>query len=182
MFRTHPIFVSWALRTFVRMKFLNSRWPLRILWLALYLSHAFYFVRKPPRTKYTKITCTRNILDLQYSECKTFLLRIFWNTGFPQFDPLRCFGSRVHQIFFWLCFFLDQRNLYALLKIIYYWVGLLLRSYCTYSSYAVNLFSQLQHLSRQKCVFSRKRLTVFWNLQHVGNIGQWKHNFWLVKC
>ena len=26
----------------------------------------FIFVRKPPRTKYTKITCLRNILDLQY--------------------------------------------------------------------------------------------------------------------
>ena len=26
----------------------------------------FIFVRKPPRTKYTKITCIRNILDLQY--------------------------------------------------------------------------------------------------------------------
>ena len=43
IFRTHSIFVSWALRPFVRMKFSYSRWPLRILWLALYLSHAFYF-------------------------------------------------------------------------------------------------------------------------------------------
>ena len=42
-FRTHSIFVSWALWAFVRMKFLYSRWPLRILWLALYLSPALYF-------------------------------------------------------------------------------------------------------------------------------------------
>ena len=31
LFRTHSIFVSWALRPFVCMKFSYSRWPLRIL-------------------------------------------------------------------------------------------------------------------------------------------------------
>ena len=43
IFRAHSIFVSWALRPFVRVKFSYSRWPLRIVWLALYLLHAFYF-------------------------------------------------------------------------------------------------------------------------------------------
>ena len=42
-FRTHSIFVVWALRPFVCIKCSYSRGPLRILWLALYLSHAFYF-------------------------------------------------------------------------------------------------------------------------------------------
>ena len=43
IFRTHSIFVSRALRPFARMTFSNSRQPLRVLRLALYLSHAFYF-------------------------------------------------------------------------------------------------------------------------------------------
>ena len=43
IFRVHSIFVSWALRPRVGITFSYSRWPLRILWLALYLSHAFYF-------------------------------------------------------------------------------------------------------------------------------------------
>ena len=59
LFRTHSIFVFWALRPFVRRKFLYSCSPLRILWLALYLLYAFYFVRKRQRTKYTKIN-TKN--------------------------------------------------------------------------------------------------------------------------
>ena len=42
IFSTLSIFVSWALRPFVRMKFSYSCWLLQILWLALYLSHAFY--------------------------------------------------------------------------------------------------------------------------------------------
>ena len=36
----------------------------------------FIFVRKPPRTKHTKITCIRSILDLQY-------LAIGWLTSKP---------------------------------------------------------------------------------------------------
>ena len=43
IFRTLSIFVSWALQRFVRMKFSYSRWPMHMLWLAEYLSHAFYF-------------------------------------------------------------------------------------------------------------------------------------------
>ena len=67
IFRTHSIFVSWALQPFVRIKFPYSRWPLPILWLALCLSHAFYFrTEAMARLKYTKITGIQNILDLQY--------------------------------------------------------------------------------------------------------------------
>ena len=54
------------LRPFVRMKFSYSHWPLRIFWLALVFSRHLIFVRKPPFTKYTKIKCIRNNLDLQY--------------------------------------------------------------------------------------------------------------------
>ena len=62
-------------RPFVRMKFSYSRWPLRILWLALnFFSMHFIFVRKPTRTKYMKIKCIRNILDLQYPH--NFLLPV----------------------------------------------------------------------------------------------------------
>ena len=43
IFRTRSIFVSWALRPFVRMKFSYSRWPQRILWLAWCLSHPLLF-------------------------------------------------------------------------------------------------------------------------------------------
>ena len=61
---THSIFVSWALRPFVCMEFSYSRWPLRILWLAWYLSHAFYFRAGAAAYEInTKITCIRNILD-----------------------------------------------------------------------------------------------------------------------
>ena len=62
IFRTHSIFVSWALRRFVRMKFPYSRWPLRILWLALYLSHAFYF-----RTEAAAYEIYENNMHTKYS-------------------------------------------------------------------------------------------------------------------
>ena len=62
IFRTHSIFVSWALQPFVRMKFSYSRWPLRILWLVLYLSHAFYF-----RTEAAAYEIYENFMHTKYS-------------------------------------------------------------------------------------------------------------------
>ena len=44
------------------MKFSFSRWPLRILWLALYLSHAFYF-----RTEATAYEIYENNMPTKYS-------------------------------------------------------------------------------------------------------------------
>ena len=40
----------------------------------------FIFVRKTVRTKYTKITCIRNILDLQYTDFDTGVtgMILFW--------------------------------------------------------------------------------------------------------
>ena len=69
IFRTHSIFVSSALQPFVRMKFSYSRWPMQMLFLAVYLSHAFYFRTEPAvyelyennmHTKYSGFTvCVR---------------------------------------------------------------------------------------------------------------------------
>ena len=61
-FRIFARFVSWALRPFVRMKFSYSRWPLRILCLALYLSHAFFF-----RTEATAYEIYENNMPTKYS-------------------------------------------------------------------------------------------------------------------
>ena len=69
IFRTHSIFVSWALRAFVCMKFSYSRWPLRILWLALYLSHAFYF-----RTEAAAYEIYENKMHTKYSGFTVFYL------------------------------------------------------------------------------------------------------------
>ena len=63
IFRTHSIFVIWALRPFVRMKFCTvAQWPLRIFLLALYLSHAFYF-----RTEVTGYKIYENNMLTKYS-------------------------------------------------------------------------------------------------------------------
>ena len=70
IFRTHSIFVFWALRPFVRMNFSYRKIFDRCRFsgmLCTFRMH-FIFVRKAARTKYTKITCIRNILDLQYPE------------------------------------------------------------------------------------------------------------------
>ena len=67
IFRTHSIFVSWALRTFVRMKFSYIRWLLRILWLALYLLHAFYF-----RTEAATFEIYENNMHTKYSGFTVF--------------------------------------------------------------------------------------------------------------
>ena len=69
IFRTHSIFVAWALRPFVRMKFSYSRWPLQILWDALYLSHAFYF-----RTEGGAYEIYENNMHTKYSG---FTVRVF---------------------------------------------------------------------------------------------------------
>ena len=68
----HSIFVSWALRPFVRMKFSYSCWPLRVLWLTLYLSHAFHF-----RTEAAGCEIYENNMHTKYSGftvCVNFLL------------------------------------------------------------------------------------------------------------
>ena len=62
IFRMHSIFVSWALRPFIHMKFSHSRWPVRILWLASYLSHAFYF-----RTEAASYKIYENNMHTKYS-------------------------------------------------------------------------------------------------------------------
>ena len=67
IFRTHSVFVAWALRPFVRMKLSHSRWPLRIIWLALYLSHAFCF-----RTEATAYEMYENNMHTKYSGFTVF--------------------------------------------------------------------------------------------------------------
>ena len=62
IFRTHSIFVSWALRPFVRMKFSYGRWPPQILWHALYLPNAFYF-----RTEDAAYEIYENNMHTKYS-------------------------------------------------------------------------------------------------------------------
>ena len=68
IFRTHSISYPGLSDLSYAWNFCYSRWPLRISWLGLHHSHAFYFRTEAtvPRTKYTKITCIRKILDLQY--------------------------------------------------------------------------------------------------------------------
>ena len=78
---------------FVRMKFLYSRWPLRILWLALNFWHAFYFCTEPPRTKYTKVKCMRKILDLQYKAKSILVCR-----AAKEFVPLRRYSLALHRL------------------------------------------------------------------------------------
>ena len=62
IFCTHSIFVSWALRPFVRMNISYGRWPLQILWHALYLPHAFYF-----RTEGAAYEIYENNMHTKYS-------------------------------------------------------------------------------------------------------------------
>ena len=66
IFRTHSIFVSWGLRPFVRMTFRTVADRCGFSALLCTFCICLIFVRKPPRTKYTKITCIRNFLNLQH--------------------------------------------------------------------------------------------------------------------
>ena len=54
----------------LRVKFSYSRWPLRILWLALYLSHAVYF-----RTKAAAYEIYENNMPTKYSGFTVILLK-----------------------------------------------------------------------------------------------------------
>ena len=69
--RTLSIFVSWALRPFVRMKFSYSCWLLQILWLAMYLSHAFYI-----HTETAAYEIYENNMHTKYSGFTVFFF--FW--------------------------------------------------------------------------------------------------------
>ena len=89
IFRTHSIFVSWALRPFVRMKFSYSRWLLRILWLASYLSHAFFFSYGSHRVR--KIH--ENNMPAKYSGFTVLLFCVSYYPG-----QKNRFGREIHEV------------------------------------------------------------------------------------
>ena len=96
IFRTHSIFVSWALQPFVCILFSYSRWALQILWLASYFSHAFYF-----RTEATGYEIYENNMHTKYS---WFTIIRTWSSTWPSEGMLRppstCTGSHTARL--WL--------------------------------------------------------------------------------
>ena len=108
IFRTHSVFVSWALRPFVRMTFLYSCWPLRILWLALYLLHAFYF-----RTEAAVYEIYENNMPTKYSGLTVVLTNVKGEIGEGRVPVVRLRQMRKYLTPWWE--FKPERNPHLLL-------------------------------------------------------------------